>query len=513
MLLFPFYAIGFLLSIAALVGWFYFQRRAAWSYVLRFLFFAGLVTYLLSVLTAGAPVDFKMSVLFRDLLFIAGAGWVSQFLVRKRPAFFLGLLALGIVLVWFYKNHFKQTFPYVEATSVSLDEEAELLIELKEGADLRKLDAITHRFHLSYEPAFELKHPERTELDDYYAVDIPAGQADQLQSIEKAFRQSGVVDWVEPNEVINLDPVTPVKLPEKIRKKFGINDPGLENLWGFDAMEIDKLYEYLQEQNLKPGRKALVAILDTGVDAGHEDIKSNYKSVKKAHDNDPRGHGTHCAGIAAAVSNNGLGVASFARDNDFVEVTSIKVLSAMGSGTQRSIINGMLEAADNDADVISMSLGGRSNQSRQRAYIQAVNDAGEAGTIVVAAAGNSNDNAKDYAPVNAKGVIGVSALDEELKRAVFSNFVSDLKMGIAAPGVNIYSTIPGDKYATYSGTSMATPYVSGLIGLLKAIRPELTAEQAHRILVKTGNKTEDTSKTGKLIQPFEAVKMLVENKK
>ncbi|HEB61709.1 MAG TPA: subtilisin, partial [Bacteroidetes bacterium] len=227
-------------------------------------------------------------------------------------------------------------------------------------------------------------------------------------------------------------------------------------------------------------------------------------------DNDPQSHGTHCAGIAAAVSNNGKGIASFSKNNEFVQVTSIRVLSSFGGGTQRGIIDGMIEAADKGVDVISMSLGGRSNASRQKAYSKAVKYCNDKGAIVVVAAGNSNMDAKDYSPANARGVITVSAVDSDLNRAVFSNYIQNVKMGVAAPGVGIYSTIPDNKYAAYNGTSMATPYVAGLLGLMKSIYPKLTTKEAYKILKSTGMDTKNTKETGKLIQPEAAVKELLD---
>jgi thermitase len=82
-------------------------------------------------------------------------------------------------------------------------------------------------------------------------------------------------------------------------------------------------------------------------------------------------------------------------------------------------------------------------------------------------------------------------------------------MGVAAPGVVIYSTIPGNQYASYSGTSMATPYVAGLLGLLKSLKPELTTEEAYKILNETGMDTRNTGTTGKFIQPYQAVKKML----
>jgi len=201
-------------------------------------------------------------------------------------------------------------------------------------------------------------------------------------------------------------------------------------------------------------------------------------------------------------------VASYSRDNRFTTITSVKVLSDQGFGTQQTIIDGIIKAADANADVISLSLGGPSNQSRQRAYDKAVKYANNKGAIVVVAAGNSNRNAKEYSPANSKGVIGVSAVDNELNRAEFSNFVQDIPFGVAAPGVGIYSTIPNNRYDTYNGTSMATPYVAGLLGLMKSINPDLTTEQAHKILTETGINTRNSNLTGKFIQPLAVVKRL-----
>ena len=82
-------------------------------------------------------------------------------------------------------------------------------------------------------------------------------------------------------------------------------------------------------------------------------------------------------------------------------------------------------------------------------------------------------------------------------------------MGVAAPGVGIYSTLPGDKYASLSGTSMATPYVAGLLGIMKSLKPSLTTKEAYEILQKTGVDTKNTDQTGKLIQPKAVVEALV----
>lgn len=501
------YFLAIIASVVALGGWIYNQNKEGLAKRFQLALFAGLGLYLLSIITIPAALDQKMGVVFRDLLVIGVSGAVFLYVARLRKLFFVAM-ALIIGGIWVvYKTQWQQTLQ-TSADSISLSVEGELLVELQENQPITVLDDILKKYDLSISPAFSPVRANNTDLDDYYLVDVADKYADDLQEIKDALMASGLVDWVEDNEVLEIEPMK-FKRTSTINKKFGINDPGIQQLWGFDKMEMDQLYNYLRDNNLKPKKKALIAILDTGVDAKHEDIKANFSSIKRKYDNDPKGHGTHCAGIAAAVSNNGVGVASFSHDNSFVKVTSIKVLNSSGMGTQQGIIKGIIEAADNGAAVISMSLGGRSNQSKQTAYEKAVKYANDAGAIVIAAAGNSNRNAKEYAPVNAKGIIGVSAINPDLNRAVFSNYVTDIPMGVAAPGVNIYSTLPGNKYASLNGTSMATPYVAGLVGLMKSLTPELTTADVYQILDKTGKKTKSTDQTGKLIYPVKAVETLV----
>ncbi|MCL4109194.1 UNVERIFIED_CONTAM: hypothetical protein GTU68_028375 [Idotea baltica] len=242
----------------------------------------------------------------------------------------------------------------------------------------------------------------------------------------------------------------------------------------------------------------------------HEDLKSAYKSTRKQYDVDKVGHGTHVAGIAGAVTNNGIGIAAFDPTNSFVELTSIKVLQDNGFGSQAKIIDGMIEAADLGAQVISMSLGARSSGSREKAYEQAVRYCNDKGAIVVVAAGNSSRSAKHFAPANAPGVITVAAIDKNLSRASFSNSVAEIKYGIAAPGDDIYSTFPGDQYRSLKGTSMACPYVAGVVAIMKSIDPSMQTEQIHEILKNSGSSSRQNLQTGKIINPVAAVRGLLD---
>jgi len=495
---------GMALTLAA---WFFWRNapRARWAPLALIAQFA---VYLISLWGLNYPFVLSLGIASRDLLILAAAGLLWQWLSSKRHLFWPVTIALLLALLFFYPKEPPQP-KAASATVVKLDPQGELLVELEEGASPAVLEALSARYGLSHRRAFFPEKPDFTELDNYYLIDVPDSFRTRVDEIQASLSQRVGVRWVEGNEQVQVDPM-PGRRQTIQKEKYEVNDPGLDQLWGFDAMGVRALHRRIRAEKLKPKKKALIAILDTGVDAGHEDLKANYKSLNAKHDKDGRGHGTHCAGIAAAVSNNGLGIASYAPDNGLVQVTSIKVLNNMGMGTQKSIIAGMLEAADAGVDVISMSLGGRSNHSKQRAYAKAVKYANKAGAIVVVAAGNSNRNAREFAPAGVPGVICVSALDEYLQKAEFSNYISDLDMGIAAPGVNIYSTIPGNAYATYNGTSMATPYVSGLVGLLKSQNPKLTTRAVYEILHRTGAETRQTERTGRLIQPEAALAAMLE---
>lgn len=508
------YSISWLISAGVLCLWFVLQSKRPFSSALILMLLGALAAYLYQVFNSATSVQAAFSKSFVDILWLGVTSLAAQFFKKNR--LWPGIIIVGIASAyawWMLRgpgNKISIAQPIEQSSGITFDKQGELLLELVGKEPNQALLDLMNQYDLDWKPAFTLQHEEATELDNYILINIPAKNESRYPEILDALQQTDGVTWVEGNEVIHVaDPV--VQRPPVVRNKFGINDPGLEQLWGFEAMEMHKLYDVLKNEKPKPRKKARIFILDTGVDAQHEDIKDNYRSVKRDYDTDPQKHGTHCAGIAAAVSNNGVGVASFSFDNSMVQVSSVKVLNQFGFGNQQTIIQGMLEAADNGADVISMSLGGRSDQAKQRAYEKAVAYAQKtSGAIVIVAAGNSADNASGYGPANVPGLIAVSAVDQQLNKAAFSNTVQDLKMAVAAPGVAIYSTIPGNQYAAFNGTSMAAPYVSGLAGLMKSLDPTLDAKRLFEILNATGKATQQSDLTGKLINPGEAVKRLLE---
>lgn len=476
----------------------------------------------------GGMLNEALPRIVRDFLLLGMVGFVQSLAVNKRMPIWLAVI---LTLVIFAAAHFLEfeapgqgaegsgtatpagplstytapaAAPEFDATAetVVLDPAGEYLVQLRDKDAVVAFLVEAHSRGWTADYAFTPDHPEveGVDLEWFMTVDV----ADEAAAATALRKMDGVV-YFEGNERITVDPLTGNDNLQRREPILGINDPETGQQWAMSVLQMDAYYRLLANQT--PVKKARIAILDTGVDSRHEDLNGNFVSIDAKYDNDPQGHGTHCAGIAAGVTNNGIGIGSLAGigKSPFVELTSVKVLNASGMGTQKSIVAGIIEAADEGADVISLSLGGPSNSSRQRAYSQAVKYAQAQGAIVLSAAGNSNRNAKDYSPANAKGMIAVAALDQDLKRAVFSNTVQNVRYGIAAPGVGIFSTLPNNTYKMASGTSMACPFVAGLIGVMRSLDPELTTATAYDILHDTGKETVDGKLTGRVVQPAAAI--------
>jgi len=228
--------------------------------------------------------------------------------------------------------------------------------------------------------------------------------------------------------------------------------------WGVNRIDAD-----LAWPTGNTGRGVKVAVLDTGIDYDHPDLRPaggvNYAGTAKDGSanpvdwNDNYGHGTHVAGIIAA-RNNTIGVIGVAPD---VSLWAVKVLGDTGSGYTSDIIQGLNWCTSHGIRVASMSLGGGNTTSLKYACDRAY----ALGVLLVAAAGN-NGATVSY-PAAYSSVIAVAATDSYNRRASFSSYGS--KIELAAPGVSIYSTYKNGWYATMSGTSMACPHVAGAAAL------------------------------------------------
>jgi thermitase len=272
------------------------------------------------------------------------------------------------------------------------------------------------------------------------------------------------IDYVEPNYLYTTT-ATP-------------NDPLFSDYsWGVGADKAPQVWDEADGTGIK------VAVVDTGVNANHADLKGQVLAGADMvnHDNDPtddHGHGTHVAGTIAAIADNFVGVAGVA---PHARIIPVKVLAANGSGSNDTIAEGILKAADLGAKIINMSLGGPDNSQTLEAAIKNVQ---ARGVIVVCAAGNDNVDTPFYPAAN-DGVIGVAATDPANRKASFSNYGAYID--IAAPGTSIGSTGFQGNYVKMSGTSMASPHVAGAIAVLLSKYPALKLAQIQRLLQNTGH--------------------------
>jgi|GEM_PF-2367818 len=228
--------------------------------------------------------------------------------------------------------------------------------------------------------------------------------------------------------------------------------------WNLDIIKASAAWEKgILGENIKVG------IIDTGIDYEHPFLNKNYKggyNFVKNNDNpwDDNGHGTHCAGIVGASGSSwegkgGKGVAPSS------QLYALKVLSSDGSGQISSIIKAISWAIEHHISIINLSLGSRFPSSPLH---QAIKKAYKEGIIITAAAGN--EVIGPSFPAFYDECISTAAIDKEKKPAIFSN--RDPHIDISAPGVKVYSTIPGGKFASYSGTSMAAPHIAGIAALI-----------------------------------------------
>jgi len=293
----------------------------------------------------------------------------------------------------------------------------EILVKFKPGT-AEKEKANLRQFHTA-------SFSSKIEKLDVEVLKIPAGSVPEKVS---AFKKNRLVEYAEPNYVAYAFAVT--------------NDPSLPSQWGM--FKIEAANTSGSAWDVTSSTPAIrIAILDTGIEEAHEDISGkvalsrNFTTSNTVQDKN--GHGTHVAGIAAAKTNNALGVAGVGYNSSLMNG---KVLSDNGSGSYSWVANGIIWAADNGAHVINMSLGG---SSASVTLENAVNYAWSKGAVVVAAAGNSGSSSPSYPAYYAK-VIAVAATDQNDLKASWSNFGS--WVDVAAPGVSSYSTYKGNSYAS-----------------------------------------------------------------
>lgn len=334
----------------------------------------------------------------------------------------------------------------------------QILVKFKNSANLAVINSVIN--------SNKAKVIEKLNALDTFVLSVPDIASD---AVINALAKNPNVEFAEENAIATIQdfPITQPNDSYYATSQWGLENTGQNILGQIGTVDADI---DAQQAWTRTTGSVRIAILDTGIDNTHPDISakiylSNDFTASTNGIKDIYGHGTHVAGIAAASTNNSTGIAGVCPD---CHILVGKVLDDSGSGAYSWIANGIIWAADNNAKVINMSLGG---PTKSRTLENAINYAWSKGVVIVAAAGNSGNQSKIY-PGSYQNVIAVAATDNRDKKAYFSSYGT--WVDVAAPGQNIYSTFPTYSYTIgkslnydyASGTSMATPMAAGTAGLI-----------------------------------------------
>jgi serine protease len=315
-------------------------------------------------------------------------------------------------------------------------------------------------------------------------VDLPPGEsvADALTD----YRGRPDVVYAEPNRVLHLfDLSTP-------------NDSFYGWQWALSAISAVQGWSVFPS-TFSAVPTAPIGIVDTGVDATHEDLAGRVSALSasclgdvctQGVPTDDDGHGTHVSGIAGATADNGVGVAGLAYGSPLIVVRVFPPGQNQGAALS-DVANGIVWAAQHGAKVINLSLGATGG-AYPVTLCNAVQTAiSTYGVVVVAAAGNGYPEGTPVStptyPAACPGVVGVAATDSTDVPGTFSNYGSP-DVFVSAPGVSVVSTLPGNGYGYMSGTSMASPYVTALVALIRSLHPEASVAQVRELLALDSDK-------------------------
>lgn len=357
----------------------------------------------------------------------------------------------------------------------------------------------TIKNHLRNDPSvYLIKHDKKTE-SHYQKNEVVVKFKAELTEQEIAQISNEIhgrrIDKLNSTMIFQSNTLTTEELIGFFKKKNNVKFAEPHYLYMQNQIDLpnDLLYQEHYQWNFpvirteegwrisKGNEEVVIAVVDTGVDLDHPDLKQRLtKGYNVLEDNDfpddDNGHGTHVAGIIASETNNSEGVAGLTWYN---KIMPVKAVGAEGYGTSFDIAKGIVWAVDHGADVINMSLGNYQSSSLLK---EAVNYAYDQNVVLIAAAGNENTSRPSF-PASYPQVLSVAAIDNTGKRAPFSNFGDFID--VTAPGDLIASTYFNQQYASLSGTSMASPHVAGLAGLLLSVNPKLTNKEVKEIIENT----------------------------
>jgi thermitase len=377
----------------------------------------------------------------------------------------------------------------------------EILVKFKSGVSQEAIERLTAERNDRVEDRIE-------NADGWEAID-DFDNADAA-TLVKEYQALPEVEFAEPNYEINLDEANAGPLEPILPRDPQFNDQwSLANSGQRGGKKGADISATLAWARTTGSDDVVVAVLDTGVDYNHEDLTENMwrrpEKMAPYHDNelgtiddefgfnaidgsdpmDDNGHGTHCAGIIGAEGENEVGIAGV---NWKVQIMPLKFMNASGSGSTKDAIEAINYVIDRkkagvNVRIISASWG---STQKSRALGDVIRKAYENDILFVAAAGNSsvdNDRMPHYpSSYDSPNVVSVAALDRHDALASFSNWGAK-SVAIAAPGVEILSTWLGNEYEEKSGTSMATPVVSGVAALILAEHPQMSVDDVKKKLL------------------------------
>ncbi|WP_138753358.1 S8 family peptidase [Paenibacillus sinopodophylli] len=289
----------------------------------------------------------------------------------------------------------------------------------------------------------------------------------ETDQLVQYFKQTWNTEYTEPHYLYMTNDSTTIVPNDALYSEYQWNLPSIETEKGWSIS--------------KGNKEVVIAVLDTGVQSNHPDLKGKITTGinivdEAAEPDDDVGHGTHVSGIIGATVNNNEGVAGLSWYN---KIMPVKVLDSSGAGSTYSVAQGIIWAVDHGAKVINMSLG---NYAQADFLHDAIKYAYEHDVVMIAASGNDNTDRPGY-PAAYPEVFAVAATDSNKEKASFSNYGNYID--VAAPGDSIASTYPGSQYAALSGTSMASPHVAALAGLIRSVNPELTNVEVMELMRKS----------------------------